>query len=83
MDVNVKKLEGMPGMPGGFAFAMVLLGIALGLGGSLLAGINEYFFRNFGEGAHRVGLELIQWGAVLQAVLWVCSAFRKSSPPAA
>ncbi|MBL9086026.1 MAG: hypothetical protein JNM10_02700 [Planctomycetia bacterium] len=83
MDVNVKKLEGMPGMPGGFAFVMVLLGIALGVGGSLLAGINEFFFRNFGEGSLRVGLELIQWGAVLQGVLWVCSAFRRTPPPAA
>jgi hypothetical protein len=83
VDVNVKKLEGLPGMPGGFSFVMVLLGIALGVGGSLSRGINEHFFRAFGEGAVAVGVELIQWGAILQGVLWVCSAFRRASPPSA
>lgn len=82
MEVNVNRLEGLPGMPGGFAFAMVLLGIALGLGGGIVVGINEFFFQRFGSTATAVGLELIQWGAILQGVLWVCSAFRRS-PPAA
>lgn len=82
MDVNVKKLDTLPGMPGGFSFAMVLLGIALGVGGSILAGINEYFFRQFAQGAVTVGLELIQWGAILQGVLWLCSAFRRTPPSA-
>lgn len=82
MEINVNKLEGLPGMPGGFAFVMVLLGITLGVGGSLLAGINEHFFRNFGPGLQGVGVEMIQWGAILQGVLWVCAAFRRS-PPAA
>ncbi len=80
MDVNVKKLDTLPGMPGGFSFAMVLLGIALGIGGALSSGINEHFFVRFGQGAVAVGVELIQWGAVLQAVLWLCSAFRKAPP---
>jgi hypothetical protein len=79
---NVKKLDALPGMPGGFAFAMVLLGIALGVLGSVFGGINEFFFRAFGSGALQVGLQLIEWGAVLQGVLWVCAAFaRKSNPP--
>ncbi len=82
MDVNVKKLDTLPGMPGGFSFAMVLLGIALGIGGSLSSGINEHFFTRFGQHAVVVGVELIQWGAILQGVLWICSAFRKT-PPAA
>jgi len=82
--VDVKKLDTLPGMPGGFAFAMVLLGLAMAIAASTLGGIREYFFQQFGTGFLTTGVQLIQWGAVLQGVLWIVSAFgRKSQPPPA
>lgn len=85
MDVNVKKLDSMPGMPGGFAFAMVLLGIALAVVGPIFTTIDARFFEYTGRGLGALGHHLIEWGAILQAVLWVCSAFRRTppAPPAA
>jgi hypothetical protein len=80
--MDVKSLESMPGMPAGFPFAMVLIGIGLAIFGTFCGGINEYFFRSVANGFVQTGLHLIMWGSVIQGVLWIVTGFgRKSSPP--
>lgn len=82
--MDVKKLDTLPGMPQGFPFAMVLLGIAAWVVGSILTTITETFFVRFGGGLVGLGEALITFGSILQGALWVCAAFgRKSTPPAA
>lgn len=82
--MDVKKLDTLPGMPQGFPFAMVLLGIAAWVVGSILTTINETFFVRFGSRLVDLAEALITFGAILQGVLWACAAFgRKSTPPPA
>ena len=81
MDMN--KLDKMRGMPAGFPFAMILFGVLCAVAAGLLGSIDERFFRSLSQGILVVAVPLIEWGAVLQGVLWICGAFaRKSNPPA-
>lgn len=81
MDMN--KLDKMRGMPAGFPFAMILLGVVFSVAAGLLNSIREWFFASLSGGLSNVAIPLIEWGAILQGVLWICGAFaRKSNPPA-
>ncbi len=81
MDMN--KLDKIRGMPAGFPFAMILLGVMAAVAAGLLGSIDERFFRSLAQTVLVVAVPLIEWGAILQGVLWICGAFaRKSGPPA-
>src|SRR5947209_7376802 len=79
--MDVKRLESMPGMPAGFPFAMVLIGIALAIVGPIFMTIDARFFLATGAGFGNLGHELLKWGAVLQGVVWIVAAFGRRSPP--
>lgn len=80
MDMN--KLDKMRGMPAGFPFAMILLGVVCAIAAGLLGSIDERFFRSLSSAVMLVAVPLIEWGAILQGVLWICGAFaRKANPP--
>ena len=79
MDMN--QLDKIRGMPAGFPFAMILLGVMFAVARGLLASINERFFISLAEGLAQVAVPLIEWGAILQGVLWICGAFAKKSGP--
>jgi hypothetical protein len=82
--MDVSQMQKLPGMPSGFPFAMVLVGILLCVFVGLVGSIEGAFFRVLSGVFQGLGEALIVWGAVLQGVHWVCAAFaRRSAPPAA
>ena len=82
--MNVSEMQKLPGMPSGFPFAMVLVGIASTVTVSLIGSIGGDFFRVFSTVMSTMGAELIKWGSVLQGVQWICAAFaRKPAGPSA
>ncbi len=82
MDVN--QMQKLPGMPSGFPFAMVLLGIVSLILMGIFNSIDARFFMTLSQALGILGGHLITWGAVLQGVHWVCTAFaRKPSGPSA
>jgi hypothetical protein len=83
LPVDVKKLESLPGMPSGFPFAMVLVGIGLAVLGALFAAIGGGFMMTFGMGIGSIGASLVLGGSLLQSVLWVVSGFGHRPPPSA
>jgi hypothetical protein len=74
---QMDKLDRLRGMPLGFPFAMVLLGIAAFVPAAILGGIDSPWCRNFAAVMLSLGEHLIIAGAVLQSVLWICGAFGK------
>jgi hypothetical protein len=82
MDVN--QMQKLPGMPSGFPFAMILLGIVALALPCFIGSFDTGFFQWLTRGLNVLGAELVTWGAVLQGVHWICTAFaRKPAGPAA
>ena len=82
MDVN--QIQKLPGMPSGFPFAMILLGIVLLVFVGFVGSIEGAFFRVLTNVLSSLGGELLKWGSVLQGLQWICSAFaRRSNGPTA
>ncbi len=79
MDMN--QLDKMRGMPAGFPFAMILLGVICGIASGILASIDARFFTTLANSLNFLSVPLIEWGAILQGVLWICGAFAKKSGP--
>jgi hypothetical protein len=79
--MDMSRVNKLGGMPSGFPFAMVLIGVAAMIVGPILAGIAVTFFMALGQGMIGVGAALITSGAFLQGVRWVCEAFGRASPP--
>ena len=79
--MDMRRVNKLGGMPAGFPFAMVLIGVAAAVGGAVLAGINEYFFRELGGHLVVIGAGVVTAGAFLQSVRWVCEAFGRGTPP--
>lgn len=83
MGMDMDKLDKMRGMPAGFPFAMIILGVLLAVAGGLLNSIEGRFFESLTRAFYNLAGPLITWGSVLQGVLWICGAFaKKSGPPA-
>lgn len=82
--MDVSQMQKLPGMPSGFPFAMVLLGIVSLVLMGIFHSIEARFFTSFADALRLLGEHLIMWGAFLQGVHWICTAFaRKSSGPTA
>lgn len=75
--MDVSQMQKLPGMPSGFPFAMVLLGIVAILLASFLGSIEARFFTSLTHGLTLLGEALITFGALLQSVHWICAAFAK------
>ncbi len=83
--MDMSNMDKLRGMPLGFPFAMVILGVAASLVALFLGGIREHFFEYFGLRLQDLGIHLLIVGGFLQGVLWICGAFGKhgeSKPPA-
>lgn len=82
--MNVSEMQKLPGMPSGFPFAMILLGIASQLVVAFIGSIGGGFFSVLSTVLSTLGGELIKWGSILQAIHWICSAFARkvAGPPA-
>jgi hypothetical protein len=83
--MDMSSVNKLGGMPGGFPFAMILIGVAAMVAGTILTTIIASFFLALGGGLERVGAALITSGAFLQGVRWVCEAFGRAgtgAPPA-
>ena len=80
--MNVLAMQKLPGMPSGFPFAMILVGVAATILVSLIGSINGDFFRVLLGVMTSLGAELIKWGSILQIAHWICGAFaRKANGP--
>ena len=79
--MDMGTVNKLGGMPSGFPFAMVLIGVAAAVTGVVFGGINEFFFRTLGVGLAEIGGHVLTAGAFLQGVRWVCEAFGRSAPP--
>ena len=79
--MDMSRVNKLGGMPAGFPFAMILLGVVAAAGGAVLTGINEFFFQRLGEHLVAIGAGIVTAGALLQAVRWVCEAFGRASAP--
>jgi hypothetical protein len=80
--MDLREFDKLPGMALSFPFVMVLLGIVCALVRAFLGAIPGNFFENLGMTLGGLGFHLIQWGAILQGVLWIGSSFaRKSGTP--
>ena len=85
--MDMSRVNKLGGMPAGFPFAMILIGAAALAAGALLGGIREWFFTALATGLMKMGEVLVEFGAILQGVRWVCQAFSKAgadggAPPA-
>ncbi len=79
---GMDKLEKIRGMPHGFPFAMVVLGVAFCCLSMTLGGINEWFFRALQGSSLSLGVHLIIVGGVLQGALWIADAIRRPADKA-
>jgi hypothetical protein len=79
--MDMGSVNKLGGMPSGFPFVMILVGVAAAVAGAIFTTINEHFFRMFGTGLADVGIAVLTAGTLLQAVRWVCEAFGRTAPP--
>jgi hypothetical protein len=78
----MSQLEKWKGMPAGFPFLMVVLGILLMAAAAVFHAIDVTFFLRLGEELKFLGNLLLNVGAGLQVILWGVALFTRTTSDA-